>query len=118
MLDSFNIKITKLVKLPQVVIDNYPEEYGSATDIVTAVHFTYSGTKNGIITERPGMVGIPFVKNEETYIPFSELKPENVIVWIESVIGEEKLDEVKSEIEVELDTKHQETLDSKLPWEQ
>lgn len=115
MLDSFNIKITKLVKLPQLVVDNYPDEYGSATDIVTAVHFAYSGTKNGTTIERQDLVGIPFVKDEEAYIPFSELKPENVTAWIESIIGEEKLEEVKSGMEEEIDSNIQ--IQDILPWE-
>lgn len=113
MLDSFNIKITKLVKLPQLVIDNYPEEYGDATDIVTAVHFIYTGIKNGITSQRPGLIGIEFVKDSENFTPFNQLTPEQITAWVESAVGEEKLNEIKTEMEQEIDSK----LEDKLPWE-
>lgn len=112
MLDSFNINITKLVKLPQLIIDNYPEEYGSATDIVTVVHYTLNGYKGGFGTSQIGMVHPPFDKEAE-FVDYSKLTNEQVTTWVETLIGEEKLDQIKTEMEQELDSK----LEDKLPWE-
>ena len=116
MLDSFNIKITKLFKLPQEVIDNNPEEYGEVTDLVTLVYFDYVATKHGLQITQSNVVHVPFVKDSEI-IPFNELDSDTVVAWVNSQLTEEDIQAIKDEIEAELDAKQQEILDSKLPWE-
>lgn len=116
MLDTFNIKITNLFKLPQEVIDNNPEEYGDVTDLVTLVYFDYVASKHGLQTIKTSVVHVPFVKDSDI-IPFSELDLDTVVTWVNSQLTEEDIQAIKDEIEAELDTKHQDILDSKLPWE-
>jgi hypothetical protein len=115
MLDSFNIKITKLVKLPQEVIEAYPEEYGDVTDLVTVVHFDYEASKGGVIATKESMVHTPFVKDAD-FVAYSELTQENVINWVTGVVGEEQINLVKAELEQEIDSKTPEA-PLTLPWE-
>ena len=116
MLDSFNIKITKLFKLPQEVIDNNPDEYGEVTDLVTLVHFDYIATKHGLQTIQSNVVHVPFVKDSEI-IPFNELDSDTVVAWVNSKFTEEEIQAVQDTMEAELDATNQVNLDSKLPWE-
>lgn len=112
MLDTFSIKVTRLVKLPQLIIDDNSEEYGDVTDVVTAIHFNYVATKSGYKTEKDGLVAIPFNKESE-FVEFSKLSEATVVSWIETLVGEETISSVKEELEARLDT----MVPAKLPWE-
>jgi hypothetical protein len=116
MLDSFNIKITKLIKLPQVVIDNYPEEFGNITDLVTLIHFDFVASKNEMTATKSSEIHVPFDKNAE-YIPFSELNEQVVMDWLNSKLTEETIQSVKEELEQELDSRQENNSVETLPWE-
>jgi hypothetical protein len=112
MLDSFNIKITKLVKLPQEIIELYPEEYGDAVDVVTVVHFVYEATKGGISSTKESFIHTPFVK-DSNFIAYADLKQEDILTWLTTLIGEEELNKIKDDLEQDIDNR----TPPKLPWE-
>jgi hypothetical protein len=119
MLDTFNIKIVGLTKLPQVVVDNYPEEYSGKTDIVTLVKIKATGTKDDFSTSEEKEIHVPFNKDGE-FLPFSDMTEESVIAWIDVSI----IDDLKSQLETTLeimiaDAALDNTLTTTmLPWEQ
>lgn len=117
MLDSFNVKITKLVKLPQVVVDNYPEEYEGTPNIVTLVVIEATGQKDGLSITEEKTFHVPFVKQEE-FIDYSNLTEETILTWISADI-----EELKNRLEFILDKQIEEKNelledenDSPLPW--
>lgn len=120
MLDSFNIKITQLVKLPQVVIDSYPEEYSGKTDIITLVKFKVTATKGDFSLSEEKEIHPAFNKDGE-FVSFNDMTEAAVIAWIDVSV----IDELKSQLETRLDAMIADAaLDNNtstttvLPWEQ
>jgi len=115
MLDIFNVTIKKLVKLPQVVVDNYPEEYEGISNIVTLVVIEATGQKDGLSITEEKTIHVPFVKQEE-FIDYSNLTEEGILTWVSADI-----EELKNRLEFILDKQLQEQSeildeDSPLPW--
>lgn len=118
MLDTFNIKIVGLTKLPQVVVDNYPEEYSGKTDIVTLVKIKATATKDDFSASEEKEIHIPFNKDAE-FLPFNDMTEESVITWIEVSI----IDDLKNQLETRLDDMIAAALENSstttvLPWDQ
>lgn len=114
MLDSFNVNITKIVKLPKVVIDNYPEQYADVQDLVSVIHVKAEATKhNNTITEEDKF-HVPYVSDCE-FINYSDLTEQQVLSWISSDI-----ENLKNKLESFLDSQADEDDniidDITLPW--
>lgn len=110
MLDNIDIKIKKLIKLPQVVVENNQEEFGDKTDIVTLIVLDATGTKQNRSFSKEFTIH-PEFNAEGSFVDYASLKPTDVIAWI----SEEDMAKITDELEQNLNN----LLDneSQLPWE-
>lgn len=113
MLDSFTISVKEIKKLPDLVVNNYPEVYGENANIITLVTYEFTGTKGGFTNStikelHPQYTG-------ESFKAFNDLTETDIIGWI----AESIVDEIKSEIEQQLDnTIINNSITMQLPWKQ
>lgn len=115
MLDLFKVKITKIVRLPKVVMDNYPEEYEGIEDLVTVVHIEVTANKNNNSITEEHKFHIPYNKNVD-FIEYKDLKEQTVLSWISNDI-----EDLKLKLESFLDNQEpdiQDNIDNEttLPW--
>lgn len=75
---------------------------GELNDVVTAVHWRLSATRDGAYTDTYGVatVGPP---DPTDYTNYPDLTKETVVGWVETSIGTDNLDEIKNNLNIELD---------------
>jgi hypothetical protein len=83
------VKITNLKKIPNT---------GFVTEVGYSIEFTLEGIKeyrNGTVYYETGSEG-------SGYIPFEELTKEEVVNWVETTIGAEKIENLRIKVEQNL----------------
>jgi hypothetical protein len=99
----------QIVELHTQSIDNGPQ------DVVYIVDWTLTATSpNNQTATLPGSIGIPY-DSTATFTPYTDLKPEQIISWIESTIAEDTLDIHKKNLDNQIIYA---PVAKKLPWEQ
>lgn len=113
MLDSFTVQIKELKKLPDLVVNDYPEVYGQNENIITLVTFEITGSKDGLTKSVIKELHPRF--NLESFTTFTDLKETDIIGWFE----ESLFDEIKLQIENDLDNDIiNNSITMQLPWQQ
>jgi len=89
---------------------------GDMDDVVKYVEFTVKGEQDNQTFELPQKMELSDPQ-AQSFIPFADLTPEEVVNWIENSF--ENLDGVKSHIQLVIDRELQKALftENRLPWE-
>lgn len=75
---------------------------GELNDVVTAVHWRLSATRDGAYTDTYGVatVGPP---NPEDYINYPDLTKETVVGWVETALGPDNITDIKNGLDTRID---------------
>ncbi len=101
MSTTFNWNISQLERETQ---DGY----------VFTVHYTVNAQDGTYSAGAYGSLGLE--RPEGDLIPFSELTEEVVVGWVKEKFGEEKITEIETALQAQLDEQRQPTKAAGLPW--
>ena len=90
-------------------------ERHTADGIVIVVHYTINANDGTYASSAYGSVGLE--QPEDNIIPFADLTPELVIGWVQEKLGgEEKVEEIETALQAQLDEQHAPSKSQGLPW--
>jgi len=122
-LDSFNLEIEKLYVLPELAITLQPELYPNTTNIVYRVDGFIVGEKQGIshkILVNHLLVPYESSNNANDIIAFSHLTENVVSSWANTGLylkyGTEGVEDLKIQLEKEIDIKSLSAQELNVPW--
>jgi len=96
-----DIKIKAIKKMPN-------------TEIISFISWSASLNKNGVTAVSCGEVGLPLTyPDNPSFIPFNQVKEQDVIQWLKSSLGEEELKSIELMLNKEIETK----TNNHLPWQ-
>ena len=88
-----------------------------ADGVVGTVHYTVDAADDTYKAGAYGSVALEAPAEGDTVIPYADLTPEVVVEWVkEKVGGEEKVAEVESALQAQIDEQRAPTQASGLPW--
>jgi hypothetical protein len=98
-----------------VQIEAFPV-HGDHFDAVATVHWKYVGAVGYTVAERAGASGL-HQHDRTNYVPFDALTKEQVVRWVEEIIGAERLAQMQAGIEEEIANRLQpKTVLKNTPW--
>jgi hypothetical protein len=90
----------------------------TADGIVFTVHYTVNATSGDAVYTSSAYGSIGLEQPEGDVIPFASLTPEIVIGWVQDKLGgTEKVDEIQSALQKQLDEQRNPTAAQGLPWQ-
>ena len=90
-------------------------ERHTADGIVFSVHYTVDANDGTYSSGAYGSVGLE--QPEGNVIPYADLTPEIVIGWVKDKLGgDEKVAEIQTALQAQLDQQHHPTTAQGLPW--
>jgi len=90
----------------------------TADGIVFTVHYTVNATSGDGVYASSAYGSIGLEQPEGDAIPYAELTPEIVIGWVQDKLGgTEKVDEIQSALQKQLDEQRNPTAAQGLPWQ-
>jgi hypothetical protein len=89
-------------------------ERETADGYVFTAHYTVDANDGTYTAGAYGSLG--FERPEDDLIPFADLTEEIVIGWVKEKFGEEKVADIESALQAQLDEQRQPTKASGLPW--
>jgi hypothetical protein len=90
----------------------------TADGIVFTVHYTVNATSGDGVYASSAYGSIGLEQPEGDVIPFASLTPEIVIGWVQDKLGgTEKVDEIQSALQKQLDEQRNPTAAQGLPWQ-
>jgi hypothetical protein len=90
----------------------------TADGIVFTVHYTVNATSGDAVYASSAYGSIGLEQPEGDVIPFASLTPEIVIGWVQDKLGgTEKVDEIQSALQKQLDEQRNPTAAQGLPWQ-
>lgn len=88
-------------------------ERETADGFVFTAHYTVDAKDN---TYSAGAYGSISFERPDNLVPFADLTEDQVIGWVQDVLGEDKVAEVLVALQSQLDEKHNPTRASGTPW--
>ena len=76
-------------------------------------HYTISAEDGTYSSSAYGSIGL---ERPESLIPFDDLTEEIVVGWVKDKLGEEKVTEIETALQAQLDEKHAPTKAAGVPW--
>lgn len=80
---------------------------------VFTVHYTVDANDG---TYNAGAYGSIGLERPDDLIPFNQLDEETVVGWVKDYFGTEKVEEIETALQSQLDEKHAPTKATGLPW--
>lgn len=91
-------------------------ERNTADGVVLTAHYTVDANDGTYKAGAYGSVGLE-QPDPETMIPYADLTPEVVIGWVQDKLGGvEKVEEIQSALQKQLDEQHAPSVAAGLPW--
>ena len=88
-------------------------ERETADGFVFTVHYTVNAEDGTYSAGAYGSIGL---ERPDTLIPFDDLTEEIVVGWVKDKLGEEKVAEIETALQTQLDEKHAPTKAVGVPW--
>jgi len=88
-------------------------ERETADGFVFTAHYTVSADDGVYSSGAYGSLGL---ERPENLIPFDDLTEEIVVGWVKEKFGEEKVTEIETALQTQLDEKHAPTKAAGVPW--
>jgi hypothetical protein len=95
-------------------VENLERE--TAEGVVFTVHYTISAKDGTYSSGAYGSLGLE-PPDPETMIPFAQLTEEIVVGWVKEKLTEEKVAEIESALQAQLDGQHAPSRASGVPWQ-
>lgn len=86
-----------------------------ADGVVTTVHYTVQAFDGTYSSSAYGSIALP-EPDHETMIPFATLTPQDVVGWVKGHFGAEKVAEIETALQQQLDQQRQPVTGQGLPW--
>ena len=83
--------------------------------IVMTVHYTIEAFDGTYRSSAYGSIGLE-APEEDEMIPYADLTPEIVVDWLKEKFGEEKVDEIETALQAQIDQQKTPTTGTGLPW--
>ncbi len=97
-------------------MEYYPEKEGNE-QVVSNIYWKYQAKDGKYFAEVYGSQLLN-TDNINKFVPYSKLTKEQVIAWLEEVMGKTKIDSFKSELALAIESqKSPPVVSSRLPWE-
>lgn len=77
---------------------------GDNTNVITSINWVLTGTEGDHQVVRSGVQALD-TSNISSFTSFSDLTEEQVISWLETAMGSEKINKIKLDINNEIDSK-------------
>ena len=91
-------------------------ERHTADGVVYTVHYTINANDGTYSAGAYGSVGLE-QPDPDNIIPFADLTPDLVIGWVQEKLGgDEKVEEIETALQAQLDEQHAPTKAQGLPW--
>jgi hypothetical protein len=90
-------------------------ERHTADGIVYTVHYTVNADDGTYSASAYGSLGLE-APEPDSMIPFDSLTEEIVVGWVKDKFGEEKVAEIETALQAQLDEKHAPTKAAGVPW--
>jgi hypothetical protein len=90
-------------------------ERQTADGIVFTVHYTVAASHGTYSSSAYGSIGLE--QPEGDVIPYADLTPEIVIGWVKDKFGEEKVTEIETALQAQLDEQHAPSKAQGVPWQ-
>ena len=90
-------------------------EHHTADGVVFTVHYTISAHDNVYSSSAYGSIRLE-APEPDSMIPFDNLTEEIVVGWVKGKFGDEKVAEIETELQAQLDEKHAPSKAAGLPW--
>ena len=92
-------------------------QVGSMTDYVVTAHWLINSTDGIHNASAYGSVNFKEEINKPNYTPFDQLTSDEVIGWVKSALGDEKLAKIETSIAVQIDEQiNPPIVTPNLPW--
>jgi len=88
----------------------------AADGIVFTVHYTVSAEDGTYSSGAYGSIGLEAPAEGDSVIPFANLTEEVVVGWVKDHFGAEKVAEIETALQGQLDEQHAPTKASGTPW--
>ena len=88
-------------------------ERETADGFVFIVHYTVNAEDG---TYSAGAYGSLGLERPDNLIPFDQLTEETVVGWVKEKFGDEKVAEIETALQAQLDEKHAPTKQAGVPW--
>jgi hypothetical protein len=83
--------------------------------IVMTVHYTIEAFDGTYRSSAYGSLGLE-APEEDQMIPYADLTPEIVVGWVKEKFGEEKVEEIETALQNQIDQQKSPTTGTGLPW--
>jgi hypothetical protein len=83
--------------------------------IVFTLHYTIEAFDGTYRSSAYGSLGLE-APEEDEMIPYADLTPEIVVEWVKEKFGEEKVDEIETALQAQIDQQKTPTTGTGLPW--
>ena len=83
--------------------------------IVFTLHYTIEAFDGTYRSSAYGSLGLE-APDEDEMIPYADLTPEIVVEWVKEKFGEEKVDEIETALQAQIDQQKTPTTGTGLPW--
>jgi len=90
-------------------------ERHTADGVVFTVHYTVSADDNVYSSSAYGSLGLE-APEPDSMIPFDNLTEEIVVGWVKDKFGDEKVAEIETALQAQLDEKHAPSKAAGVPW--
>ena len=90
-------------------------ERHTADGVVFTVHYTVNAEDGTYSAGAYGSLGLE-APEPDSMIPFDDLTEEIVVGWVKDKFGEEKVTEIETALQAQLDEKHAPTKAAGVPW--
>jgi len=90
-------------------------ERNTADGLVFTVHYTVNAEDGTYSAGAYGSLGLE-APEPDSMIPFDNLTEEIVVGWVKDKFGEEKVTEIETALQAQLDEKHAPTKAAGVPW--
>ena len=90
-------------------------ERHTADGVVFTVHYTVNAEDGTYSAGAYGSLGLEAPEPDDT-TPFDDLTEEVVVGWVKGKFGDEKVAEIETALQAQLDEKHAPTKAAGLPW--
>jgi hypothetical protein len=83
--------------------------------VVYTVHYTVEAFDGTYRSSAYGSLGLE-APEDDSLIPFADLTPEIVIEWVKEKFGDEKVEEISTALQAQIDQQKTPTTGTGLPW--
>jgi hypothetical protein len=91
-------------------------ERRAADGIVYTVHYRVDAADGTYTSGAYGSIGLEAPEEGDEVVPFADLTPELVVSWVQAALGAEKVEQVSTALQTQIDEQHAPSTAKGTPW--